>query len=181
MNTEKWTSKIDFVTESFIGLFYELTEEQMNQKPSESTWSIAQNMEHLIRVNESYFPIIKSMQEGNYKTAFTGNVGFLVNAFGKMILKSVQPDRKKKTKTFGIWEPDKNKIITHILTRFHAHQLELKQTIIDSRHLLEKGTVISSPANKYIVYKLETAFDIIVAHEERHLEQAKEALSFLQK
>jgi hypothetical protein len=46
---------------------------------------------------------------------------------------------------------------------------------------LEKGTVISSPANKYIVYKLETAFDIIVAHEERHLEQAKEVLSVLRK
>ncbi|HJY22995.1 MAG TPA: DinB family protein [Hanamia sp.] len=181
MNTEKWTSKIDSLTENFIELFHQLSEEQLNQKPNESTWSIAQNMEHLIRVNESYFPIIESIHDGNYKIPFTGKVGFMVNFFGKMILKSVQPDRKKKTKTFSIWEPDENKTITHILSKFYAHQLELKQTIINSRHLLEKGTVISSPANKYIVYKLATAFDIIVAHEERHLEQAKEALSFLRK
>jgi hypothetical protein len=39
--------------------------------------------------------------------------------------------------------------------------------------------VISSPANKNIVYKLETAFDIIVSHEQRHLEQAKEILQLM--
>ena len=181
MNTEKWTSKIDFLTENFIELFHELTEEQLNQKPNESGWSIAQNMEHLIRVNESYFPIIESIHDGNYKIPFTGKVGFMVTFFGNMILKSVQPDRKKKTKTFPIWEPDSNKIITHILSRFYTHQSELKQIIMNSRNLLEKGAVISSPANKYIVYKLETAFDIIVAHEERHLEQSKEVLSILRK
>jgi hypothetical protein len=41
---------------------------------------------------------------------------------------------------------------------------------------VENGTIISSPANKNIEYKLETAFDIIVAHEKRHLEQAREVL-----
>jgi hypothetical protein len=46
--------------------------------------------------------------------------------------------------------------------------------IQSSSKLLEYKTVISSPANRNIVYKLETAFDIIVAHEFRHFEQAKE-------
>jgi hypothetical protein len=31
-----------------------------------------------------------------------------------------------------------------------------------------------APAARVIVYRLETAFDIIVAHERRHFEQAKE-------
>jgi hypothetical protein len=44
---------------------------------------------------------------------------------------------------------------------------------------VDKGTIISSPANKIIVYKLEIAFDIIVAHEKRHLEQAREVLQIL--
>jgi hypothetical protein len=37
MNTEKWTSKIDFLTENFIELFHDLSEEQLNQKPNESS------------------------------------------------------------------------------------------------------------------------------------------------
>ena len=46
--------------------------------------------------------------------------------------------------------------------------------IENSRDLVEKGTIISSPANKNIGYKLETAFEIIVTHEQRHFEQSKE-------
>jgi len=43
------------------------------------------------------------------------------------------------------------------------------------KKLAEKRTIISSPANKNIVYKLRTAFEIIIAHEQRHFEQSKEA------
>ena len=42
--------------------------------------------------------------------------------------------------------------------------------------MLGKGVVISSPANKNIVYKLETALDIITTHEKRHFEQARRIL-----
>ncbi len=68
-----------------------------------------------------------------------------------------------------------------ILQQFEKHQSELKQQIAFCEKLIGKGAVISSPANKNIVYKLETAFDIIVSHEERHLEQAKEVLQQLAK
>jgi hypothetical protein len=54
-----------------------------------------------------------------------------------------------------------------------------KEIDINSQDLVDKGTIISSPANKIIVYKLEIAFDIIVAHEKRHLEQAREVLQIL--
>jgi hypothetical protein len=60
------------------------------------------------------------------------------------------------------------------LGSFEKHQSELKKLIEDSSDLLDKSTIISSPANRNIVYKLETAFDIIVTHERRHFEQAKE-------
>ncbi|MEO0468227.1 MAG: hypothetical protein AAF206_01305 [Bacteroidota bacterium] len=44
----------------------------------------------------------------------------------------------------------------------------------DSQDLVAAGKIIHSPANANIVYKLDRAFDIIVVHEERHFEQAKE-------
>jgi hypothetical protein len=46
-----------------------------------------------------------------------------------------------------------------------------------SKKLVEQSIVISSSANKYIVYKLETAFDVIVSHE--HLEQTQEIIQIL--
>jgi len=45
--------------------------------------------------------------------------------------------------------------------------------------LLNEGAIIYSPANRRIAYKLEVAFDIIVAHESRHLQQAHGILEIL--
>ncbi len=179
MNTERWTQKIDETTKGFKKSFGQLSAEQLNFKPNTETWSIAQNIDHLIVINETYYPVIKSLREGNYKTPFIAKLGFMVNFLGKMILDAVQPDRKKKMKTFPIWEPAKSEISADILSRFEKHQTELKNLIAGCKDLLEKGIVISSPANKNIVYKLETAFDIITTHEQRHLEQALEVLAGL--
>lgn len=84
-------------------------------------------------------------------------------------------------KTFPMWEPTRSNLQEDIWSRFEGSQMELKQMIQSCSDLLESGTVISSPANKNIVYKLETAFDIIVSHELRHFEQASEVDSVRRK
>lgn len=82
-------------------------------------------------------------------------------------------------KTFPIWEPSTSTVSDDILKRFEMHQNELQQKMEDAKGLIEQGVVISSPANRNIVYTLETAFDIIVSHEQRHMEQAKEILHLM--
>jgi len=176
---KKWTTELDKITEQSFSIFGTLSEEQLNWKPDSNTWSIAQNIEHLIVVNETYYPVLKSLKEGTYKTPFISKIGFMVSFLGKTVLNAVKPDRKKKMKTFPIWEPSNSKVSSDILKRFENHQNRLKQEINEAKELVEMGTIISSPANRNIVYKLETAFDIIVSHEQRHLEQAKEVLEHI--
>jgi hypothetical protein len=175
-----WVQEIHKITLDAEMLFSELSSEQLNWKPNSQTWSIAQNLEHLIVVNETYYPVLASLKVGTYKTPFIAKIGFMVSFLGKTVLNAVQPDRKKKMKTFPIWEPTTSNVIGDILIRFQNHQNELIQKIEGAKELVEKGIVISSPANKNIVYKLETAFYIIVSHEQRHLEQAKEVLRELE-
>jgi hypothetical protein len=179
LGMKNWTTELDSITEQFISQFGTLTNEQLNWKPDPNTWSIAQNLDHLIVVNETYYPVLNSLKEGKYKAPFISKIRFLVSFFGKTILKAVQPDRRKKMKTFPIWEPGVTQIEGDILKKFENHQKELKQKIEDAKELADKGAIISSPANRNIVYKLETAFDIMVSHEKRHLEQAKEVLAQL--
>jgi DinB superfamily len=176
---KNWTTTLDNITKQSLTEFGELTSAQLNWKSNSSTWSIAQNLEHLIVVNETYYPVLASLKDGTYKIPFIAKIGFIVSFSGKTVLKAVQPDRRKKIKTFPIWEPGESKVGNDILKRFEVHQSELKQKIENAKELVEKGIVISSPANRNIVYKLETAFDIIVSHEQRHLEQAKEILHLL--
>lgn len=167
---KNWTEKLDSISRQSLTEFGTLTSELLNWKPNSSTWSIAQNLDHLIVVNETYYPVLASLKEGSYKTPFIAKIGFMVSFLGKTVLKAVQPDRQKKMKTFPIWEPTTSRVSEDILKKFEIHQNELKQKIEQAKGLVEKGTIISSPANRNIVYKLETAFDIIVSHEQRHLE-----------
>jgi len=174
MKVNRWSSDLDEITNSFKQAFGTLTIDELNWKPNASTWSIAQIIHHLIVVNETYYPILEQIRNNTYYSPRFGQIGFLNRFFGKLILSSVQPTQKKKVKTFPIWEPELSAIRSDILKQFEIHQAELKQVIINSADLIAKNTVISSPANRMIVYKLETAFDIMVAHEKRHFKQAQE-------
>jgi hypothetical protein len=169
---ERWTDQIDKVTIDFKQSFGTLTITELNWKPNPTTWSIGQNLDHLIVINGTYHPVIKEVREGTYRLPFLAKFDFMVSFLGRTVLKAVQPDRKKRVKTFPIWEPTKSDIKEDIWERFEKNQNELKMLIQSCSDLLDKGTIISSPANRNIVYRLETAFDIIVAHEKRHFEQS---------
>ncbi len=176
-----WISALEKLSKTFTDEFGSLTAEELNRKPNATTWSIGQVIDHIIVVNESYYPVVEQLRAGTYRTPWTGRLPFLVNWFGDFILQGVEPKRKKKIKTFPVWEPQQSEVWGDIVEVFVDHHRELAGLIAASSDLVEDGTVISSPANRFIVYKIGKAFDILVAHEERHLNQAREVLGFLKK
>ncbi len=181
MDTRHWTTRIDRLTQDFKNDFGSLTAEQLNWKQHAGSWSIAQNIHHLIVINESYYPVIQEIRANTYSVPWIGKIGFMRRFFARVILNSVQPDRKRKMKTFPLWEPSTSTIAGDILHTFEQHQETFKKLIADSSDLLDKGVVLSSPANKNIVYTLADAFEIMVTHEARHLEQAREVYTAYQK
>lgn len=174
MNVQHWLSKIDETTNSFQHAFGLLTESELNWKPNTKTWSVAQNIHHLITINETYYPVVKRVRDGSQKLPWIASVKFMVRFFGNFILDSIEPTRKRKMKTFTLWEPSHSNISGDIVQQFIQHQNELKNLIQSSTDLLDKDVVISSPANRNIVYTLARAFDIITTHEVRHFNQAVE-------
>ncbi|MEX1122522.1 MAG: DinB family protein, partial [Balneolales bacterium] len=122
MEPDKWIDEIDNITGRYKQAFGNLSNEQLNWKPNEKTWSIAQIMDHIVVLNETYYPIFDALRQGRYKASFMSRFGFMVNLFGNLILKSVQPDSRKKVKTFPIWEPANSEIKGDILKRFEDHQ-----------------------------------------------------------
>lgn len=180
MDRRHWTTRLDYITEDFKNDFGSLTAEQLNWKQHAGSWSIAQNIHHLIVINESYYPVIEEIRSNRYAVPWIGRIGFMRRFFARVILNSVQPDRKRKMKTFPLWEPSSSTIGADILYKFEEHQNSLRKLITDSSDLLDKGVVLSSPANKNIVYTLADAFEIMITHEARHLEQARDVYAAYQ-
>jgi hypothetical protein len=141
-------------------------------------WSIAENISHLIKLNKSYFPVLDAIKKSSYKAPFIGRFNVITSFLGNMIYNSVLPDRKRKVKTFPVWEPDQSNADGGIIIAFRQHQEELKKRI-SALTDEELQISISSPAKKYVVYKLHRAIDIIVQHERRHYVQAMEVMEQL--
>lgn len=177
---ENWQLRMDETTRGFRDSFGGLDKAALNRKPTAATWSIAQNIDHLIVINSTYFPVISAIRENRYSVPWIGRIPGIPDFFGRVVLKSVQPDRRKRMKTFPLWEPSTSEIPGDIVQKFEQHQTILKEWMVNCKDLVDAGTVISSPANRYIVYKLSMAFDIITIHEQRHLVQAREVLKWME-
>jgi len=174
-----WKEELDHISKEVNEKFGALSKEQLFAQPDPKRWSIAQNLQHLIQVNESYFPIFNRLEKRDLPQPFIGKIAFFRKLFGNMIYQSVSDGGKKKVKTFPLWEPSILEKEEDILGKFLEQQEALKQWIERLQPFIEKEAVIHSPANKLIVYTLPKALDIIVAHERRHLDQALNVKSIL--
>ncbi len=167
---------IDQNTRSFAESFGGLSAEQLNWKQNPETWSIAQNIRHIIAMNETYFDKIAEIKHRAGKKPFIARFDFIVNFMGNAIAQYAQADRKKRTKTFKLWNPAKSDFTATILADFERHQEEFKDQIKQAIPLVEQCAIIQSPATNLLYYKLEKALTFLVSHEERHFNQAEEVL-----
>jgi hypothetical protein len=172
---QDWKKRIDHITQEFTERFQDAPIAELHQNPHAESWSVTENLQHLMVVNESYFVLFDQLGKGTYKPPFIARIPLLANLMGKLLLKSVAPSRNKKIKTFLIWEPKEGKLQGDILKQFTKQQDALKNWVEKLEPQLSKGLVIASPASNSIVYTLEKAIEIIVTHEQRHLNQSIEA------
>ena len=166
-----WIEEIQSITTEYLHEFGELSMADLNLKLSDNTWSIGEVVEHLITTNSLYFKIFDDVLSNKYRVHWLAGVPGVPSLLGNMILKGVEPDTQKKSKTVKVFEPQLHKFDDQLWHRFESCQLKMANYFsqLKEEHL---KMVISSPANRAIVYPLGTAINIIVSHEKRHFNQA---------
>lgn len=175
ISIQKWIQELNEICSCYQTEFCDLTQEQLLTKPEKGAWNINEIIVHVIKVNESYWPIFDQVAKGKYVHSMMGNFAFFRNLFGKMILKSVHPHEPKKQKTLPIWQPKVDDSSNNALPLLAVHCREMEQKLLSLEVPVKRNVTIASPANDLIVYDIQTALDIIIAHMKRHLEQARRA------
>ena len=113
------------VTKDAREVFCGLSLSQLNWKPSAQQWSVGQCLDHLIVTNRCFFPDIERVAAGTYKTNLWGRVSPLSGFFGRFILKSLDPEKGRRTKAPRVFEPAQSDVAPDVLEQFTAHQEEL--------------------------------------------------------
>lgn len=169
-----WEDELDRVTMGFTRDFGHLPVSVLRKAPTPREWSVAQNIHHLILVNSSYFEIFSKVTAGAYRPPAVARFPFLPKMMGEGMI-AVQTNHRG-IKTFKIWRPDPAKALPDPIGNFQEHQKTFKHHLQSSAHVLDRNPVIASPTSRLLAYPLMDVFAFLIAHENRHLEQARRAL-----
>lgn len=164
------------ITQEAQEAFGHLNTEQLNWKPAPEEWSVAQCFDHLIVTNTGYLPLIKKIADGQYKPSFRERMPLLPRAFGSIVLNAVQPEAQRKFKAVPKFQPSSSAIQGDILARFTTHQEDLVKHMRMTEEVDLRRIIITSPVMSLMTYSLWDTYKILVAHERRHMAQAKRVM-----
>jgi hypothetical protein len=151
--------------------FGRLSAGQLNWKPSAEQWSVGQCLEHLIKTNESFFPVLEAIAKGERRARLWERLSPLSGFFGRAVLKGLSSPRKFKAPR--AIRPEASGVAADIVARFAEHQGELLRRLRAAEGADARRTVVTSPISGFVTYSFGDACRIVVAHERRHLEQAR--------
>lgn len=168
-------TKVEAHIHEAISLFQNLSASQLSQPAPDGGWSIAQCLDHLNGYGDYYLPYIeKSLSNA---TPENDDDTFKSSWLGRRFTKMMDPETgTKKMKAF------KNHLPAADL---HPHKavavfIQQQETLISCLHRAAKADLnsIRIPISiaKFIRLKLGDVFQFLIAHNERHIRQAKRNL-----
>ena len=150
---------------------------KLNYPPAEGSWSAIQALEHLNMYNRYYLPTIEKAVAIIPKE---WNAWFVPGFFGDYFTRIMQPSNvyevKNKMKTPKGYRPDKALHSEEVLNEFIQHQNKLLQLLEVSRKRNLNEIRIPISISKLVKLKLGDTFRFLIAHEQRHMLQARNAL-----
>ena len=166
------SSAIPSLTALFEKEFGNLNLIQLNWKPSPEQWSIGQCLDHIIVSNGKYLPLLKTIFEGKHKTTFWERNNPLCNYTGKQMIKTLGKNVIKKYKSPRLFFPSESNISQNIISDFKTRQAEIFSLFIELEKEKYSEYIITSPVASLITLKLHDLIELLIVHEERHIDQA---------
>lgn len=166
------TTEMQKVADDASGSFGALSHEQLNWKPAEKSWSVAQCLDHVIRANSEFYPEFEKLASGKRKNSFWENWSPFSGMGGRFLINAVSEDSKKaKAPSKTIVPP--SEIEADIVAKFAEHISEINKKIEACSGADREKTIVTSPFLAVFTYKLDDAFTVLVEHSKRHIRQAK--------
>ncbi|KAA5546494.1 DinB family protein [Adhaeribacter rhizoryzae] len=179
VNKEQFLSRLENKVESHlqeaIRVFQNINEETLLRPATNGGWSIAQCLDHLNSYGQYYLPYI---QKGLNKNINLVNPDtFQSSWLGNYFTRLIDPETgKKKQKSAKIHQPAHNLDAHAVVAEFIQQQETLLAYIKQSRQVDLNKIKIPVSILKWIKLNLGDVLQFLIAHNERHLQQAKQNL-----
>lgn len=180
INSALLIDQLEATTESHLGEairhFQNLDTATLLKPAADGGWSIAQCLEHLNRYGDHYLSEIKK-GIARYNGHGSRNPVFNSTWMGSYFTKMMDPETgKRKIKAFKEYKPVRELDAHAVVARFIAQQEELLK-LLDASRTVDLNTIrIPVSIARFIRLRLGDVLGFFIAHNERHIRQAKRNL-----
>lgn len=178
INKKDLLQRLDDVVERHIsdavGLFQNRTDEFLNRPSATGGWSISQCLDHLNSYGHYYLP---RMRDKLLASRPAKAEGFTSTWMGAYFTKMMDPETgKRKYKAFKGHIPPSELDSAKVVSEFIRQQEELLYLLREGMDKDLDAIRIPVSILPFIRMKIGDVFQFIIAHDERHLRQAKRNL-----
>jgi hypothetical protein len=154
-------------------IFGRLDARQLNWKPDETRWSVAQCLEHLLATNRLMLVTSDEAFGGTRRPTLWQRMPILPGLFGRMLVRSQSPAATRKFTAAPIVRPASSDIAGDVVQRFvdQLGEASARAKALDDR--LAARTIITSPLAGFVTYSVLDGWRLVLAHGWRHVEQAR--------
>jgi hypothetical protein len=158
-----------------------LNDAQFAWSPSPDVWSVGQCIEHLNVTARAYLPALDEGIASAIRSGVYGQGPFTYNVLGRLMVRSMEPPPLWRFKAPTIFRPPATpqalRTRGEIMAGFHGFQVQYMDRLRQANGVdLAKAKVVS-PASRLLHLSLGSGFALQVAHERRHLWQAKQLMA----
>ncbi|MES2656902.1 MAG: DinB family protein [Bacteroidota bacterium] len=172
---ERIHNEVELHLQEVIAQFQNLPEHLLLRPSSTSGWSIAQCLAHLNSYGHYYLPLIKKAIANAPQNS--GILNDKHSWLGKYFTKTMRADAtQKKYKAFKGHIPATHLNAYAEIAEFINQNEQLLLFLKQARYIDTNGIKINISISKWIKINLNDLFDFMVAHNNRHLLQAKRNL-----
>jgi DinB superfamily len=146
---------------------------QLNWRPDGARWSVGQCFEHLLKANGLMFQAMENALNASAPRTLLQRLPVLPAVLGRMLIRSQAPSSTRRFTAAPIAQPATSDIAADIIHRFvaqHHAAVTRLQTLDDQRAAC---AIMPSPIVSVIVYSVLDGWRLVVAHDQRHIEQAR--------
>lgn len=168
--------QLDDASESARQIADGLDVNQLRQRPQPDRWSIAECLVHLNLSSQAEIVVLDDVFARTTKEKMSNKMKYKMDFLGSFLKWMLEPPMKSwsKIKTTEEFRPMNIEPVEQALPTFLDLQEQLKIRVGRANGLPLDKIKVASPFNRKIKYNLLSCFNLILAHERRHLWQAEQ-------
>ena len=144
--------------------------------PGRGQWSATQCLEHLNITHRRWQPLFERAIHSAREQKVLSDGPYSYGFFSRMFLRMTEPPAKFRLKAPGSFQPPNELTAQKVMAEFEQHHRELEKLIRAANGLDLARIRVTSAFSKYVRYSLGMGFWILLAHDRRHIRQAREVL-----